>query len=180
MVEDELLKLKFKCGSREALCRIYQKYHNHLLTLAMGLLNDVNLAEDVLHDVFVSFAKSAENFRLRGSLKSYLATSVVNRARDRIRAKRRERVRLHDMDVLASGSNGPEQSVICTEESLRVNCAIAQLPYEQREVIILRLNGRMKFKEIAGLQGVSVNTIQGRYRYGLKKLRSILNGEVKK
>jgi DNA-directed RNA polymerase specialized sigma24 family protein len=38
----------------------------------------------------------------------------------------------------------------------------------------------MKFREIARLHGISVNTIQGRYRYGLNKLRSILDGEVKK
>jgi RNA polymerase sigma-70 factor (ECF subfamily) len=57
---------------------------------------------------------------------------------------------------------------------------LAELPSEQREVIILRLKGEMKFKEIAKLQGVSVNTIQGRCRYGLNKLRSILDGEVEK
>jgi len=38
----------------------------------------------------------------------------------------------------------------------------------------------MKFRQIAQLQGVSVNTIKGRYRYGLTKLRSILNGEMEK
>ncbi|MHC4621504.1 MAG: RNA polymerase sigma factor, partial [Planctomycetota bacterium] len=86
MIEDEVLKWKFKCGSRDALRRIYEKYQDYLLTLAMALSNDVNAAEDVLHDVFVSFAESAESFKLRGSLKNYLATSVVNRARDRIRA----------------------------------------------------------------------------------------------
>jgi RNA polymerase sigma-70 factor (ECF subfamily) len=61
-----------------------------------------------------------------------------------------------------------------------VNKAITQLPYEQREVIILHLKAGMKFREIAKLQSVSVNTIQGRYRYGLNKLRSILDGEVQK
>jgi RNA polymerase sigma-70 factor (ECF subfamily) len=50
----------------------------------------------------------------------------------------------------------------------------------QRDVIVLRLKGEMKFREIATLYGVTVNTIQGRYRYGLNKLRSVLNGEVEK
>ena len=180
MIEDELLKLRFKCGSKEALRRIYEKYLNSLLTLAMALLNDVNAAEDVVHDVFVSFAKSTEHFRLRGSLKSYLATCVINRARDRIRRNKRQPVRLAESDLMISESIGPEESVICSEESLQLNRAIAKLPDEQREVIILRLKGPMKFKEIAKLQGVSANTIQGRYRYGLKKLRSILDGEVEK
>ena len=180
MIEDEVLKWRFKCGSREALRCIYEKYLNDLLTLAMALLNDVNEAEDVVHDVFVSFAKSAEDFRLRGSLKSYLTTCVVNRVRDRIRANRRRPARLDESEPKSCGTNGPEQSIICSEESQRLNRALAELPSEQREVIILRLKGEMKFKEIAKLQGVSVNTIQGRYRYGLNKLRSILDGEVEK
>ena len=180
MIEDELLKLRFKCGSKEALCRIYEKYLNYLLTLAMALLNDISTAEDVVHDVFVSFAKSAEDFKLRGNLKSYLATCVINRARDQIRANQRQAIRLGKSDSVSSSSNGPEQSVIYREEARRLNVSIAQLPDEQREVIVLRLKGKMKFREIAKLQGTSVNTILGRYRYGLNKLRSILNGEVEK
>jgi len=180
MIEDELLKWQFKRGSREALRRIYEKYLNNLLTLAMALLNDVNTAEDVVHDVFVSFAKSAEYFKLRGSLKSYLATCVINRARDQIRTNQRQPTKLNELDLKSSDSNEPEQAVMCSEESEQLNQAIAQLPDEQREAIILHLKGEMKFKEIAKLQDVSVNTIQGRYRYGLNKLRSILNGEVEK
>jgi RNA polymerase sigma-70 factor (ECF subfamily) len=180
MLEDELLKWRFKCGSREALSRIYEKYLNSLLTLAMALLNDTGAAEDVVHDVFVSFAKSPEDFKLHGSLKSYLGTCVINRARDRLRAKQRFSAGLDKIDSTNSDINRPIQSVIYSEESRRLNDAIAQLPAEQREVIILRLKGEMKFKEIARLQGVSISTIQGRYRYGLDKLRSILDGEVEK
>ena len=57
---------------------------------------------------------------------------------------------------------------------------MARLPYEQREVVILHLRAGMKFRQIAKLQDISINTIKGRYRYGLDKLRSILNGEVEK
>jgi DNA-directed RNA polymerase specialized sigma24 family protein len=50
----------------------------------------------------------------------------------------------------------------------------------EREVIVLHLQGGLKFGEIAQSQNVSVNTVQSRYRYGLNKMRSILDGEVKK
>jgi RNA polymerase sigma-70 factor (ECF subfamily) len=82
--------------------------------------------------------------------------------------------------LTGSQANEPDQSVICGEESRQLNDAIAQLPDEQREVIILHLKGEMKFREIARLQGASISTIQGRYRYGLDKLRSLLDGEVEK
>lgn len=58
MFEDQVLKWKFKRGSDEALTLIYEKYLNSMLTLAMGLLNDAAAAEDVVQDVFVSFAQS--------------------------------------------------------------------------------------------------------------------------
>jgi len=175
-----LLKWKFKCGSKDALRRIYEKYLDYLLTLTMALLNNASSAEDVVHDVFVSFAKSAEEFKLSGSLKYYLATAVCNRARDQIRAKKRQPARLDESDPVISSSDDPEQSVIYSEESQRLNEAVAQLPQQQREVVVLHLKGEMKFREIAKLQGESINTILGRYRYGLNKLRSILNGEVEK
>jgi RNA polymerase sigma factor (sigma-70 family) len=180
MIEDELLKWKFKRGSKDALRRIYEKYLDYLLTLTMALLNDASSAEDVVHDVFVSFAKSAGRFKLAGSLKSYLATAVCNRARDQIRANKRQQAKLDESDPVSISSDEPEQSVIYSEESQRLNDAVAKLPDLQREVVVLRLKGGVKFREIAKLQGESINTILGRYRYGLNKLRSILDGEVER
>ena len=55
---------------------------------------------------------------------------------------------------------------------------IAQIPKEQREVIGLYMQGEMSLREIARIQDASVSTVRGRYRYGLSKLRSLLNSEV--
>ncbi len=177
MLEDELLKLRFRRGSREALARIYEKYLDSMLTLAMGLLNNTAEAEDVVHDVFVSFAKSAHDFRVRGSLSGYLATSVVNRVRDRRRRRRREACKDERLRV-STESAEPGQQVIVTEQAARLNQAVAELPDDQREVILLRLKAGMRFRDIARLQQVSINTALGRYRYGLNRLRATLNGEV--
>ncbi len=178
MLEDKLLKWKFKRGSRQALQRIYEKYEGCLLTLATALLYDVNTAEDVVHDVFVSFAQSSEKLRLEGSLKSYLATCVVNRARNEMRIRKRRPCVLDNVSLPSSDSNGPECSAVSKEGSQKLSGAMAQLPYEQREVIMLHLQGGMMFTQIAKLQNVSVNTLRSRYRYGLDKLRSLLNTEM--
>ncbi len=53
--EDKVLIWRFKCGSKDALRLIYEKYEDHLLTLATALLNNVSDAEDVVQDVFVRF-----------------------------------------------------------------------------------------------------------------------------
>jgi len=181
MLEDKLLIWRFQGGSRDAFRRIYEKYESFLLTLAANLLGDGSAAEDVVQDVFVSFVQSVESFRLRGSLKSYLATCVANRARDCIRKRQRHRtIAVNDAGQMISDINGPVQLVINSEELQKLRYAMTQLPYDQREAIVLHLNGDLKFRQIAKLQKVSIKTAQSRYRYGLAKLRSNLNGEVKK
>jgi RNA polymerase sigma-70 factor (ECF subfamily) len=178
MIEDELLKWKFKAGNKDALQRIYEKYRDYLLTLAMALVNDAGLAEDIVQDVFVTFAQSIGTFKLRGSLKSYLATCAVNRCRDQIRANNRRPLSLGEDTPMQSDFCPPDRRMISDEQSRQVADAMAQLPYEQREVIALHLNAAMKLRHIARLQNVSVSTVKGRYRYGLQKLRSALNGRL--
>jgi RNA polymerase sigma factor (sigma-70 family) len=179
-LEDKLLILRFKHGSSEALRRIYEKYRLYLLKLAVALLHDVSLAEDVVHDVFVSFVQSADDFKINGSLKAYLRTCVLNGARNKARSGQvRNYVEISQAGPIPSNQNGSDQWAILKEESMRISNALVQVPFEQREVVVLHLHGGMKFREIAKLQAVSTKTVQSRYRYGLNKLRSILNSEIK-
>jgi len=178
MLEDRLLILKLKQGSDKAFCRLYDKYKDALFTLATSLLNDRASAEDVVHNVFVAFMESIERFEYRGSLRGYLGVCVVNRARNRIKAKKPCLVDMEESVFPASQDSGPEYRLIRTEQASRVNEALARLPYEQREVVALHLKESMTFRAIADLQKESINTIQSRYRYALKKLCLLLNGEV--
>jgi RNA polymerase sigma-70 factor (ECF subfamily) len=147
--------------------------------LAKGLLGDQAEAEDVVHDVFVAFARSAGQFRLTGSLRGYLATCVSNRARDKIRARIRRADAQSPETPRVSDIDNPARRAIEAEELTRLRQALHRIPFEQREAILLHLRGGLKFREIAKRQGVSIGTLHGRYRYGLNKLRSLLNNEVK-
>jgi RNA polymerase sigma factor (sigma-70 family) len=178
MIEDELLKVRFKLGSEDALRRIYEKYLNYLLGVAMAFLNDAHAAEDIVHDVFVSLAQSASQFRLHGNLKHYLATCVANRARDRLRAGKRHGNPPAMTVEPEAPSDVPEQTLIYAERAQQIYAALAQLPDEQREAVVLRIMAGMRFKQIAAAQDASFVAVQARYRRGLDKLRSILNGRL--
>jgi RNA polymerase sigma-70 factor (ECF subfamily) len=182
MLEDKRLVWKFNRGDLDALRGIYEKYKDDLVTLAAALLTDVSSAEDVVHDVFVSFIRSSGKFRLTGSLKGFLATCVANNARNRNKAgQRRYGVALDEAGPpAAADSASPDVRAIFGEELRQLTRALEQLPYEQREVLILHVHSGMNFRTIARQQGVSINTTQGRYRYALDKLRSMLDGEVEK
>ena len=113
-------------------------------------------------------------------MKSYLAVCVANRARNANKAKQQRNVALDKVADMASNAPSPDQSVIHDEELQQLAETMQLLPYEQREAVTLHLQGGTKFKEIARLQNVSLKTVFSRYRYGLNKLRSILNSEVEK
>lgn len=179
MLEDRLLIRRFNRGDTAALCRVYEKYRDDLLKVAVALLNDRSGVEDVLHDVFVDFAQSTGHFQLRGSLKGYLAICVANRARDHNRRlQRREAATAGNAGYVPAAADGPEHGAIGRELAARLDAAMAQLPDDQREAVVLHLQSRMRFREIAKLKGISVNTALSRYRYGLDKLRLSLNGEI--
>ncbi len=179
MLEDRYLILRFNRGDRSALHRIYDKYKDDLVSLAAALLLDVSLAEDVVHDVFIAFLSSAERFRLTGSLRGYLATCVANRARNANKAaRRRHGTALDNVPEMACDAPAPEQTAIFGEQFRRLTGALQQLPYEQREVLLLRSHSSLRFAAIARTQGVSINTAQGRYRYAVDKLRSMLDSEA--
>jgi len=180
MLEDRVLLWRFKRGSTESLEKIYAKYETYLITVATALLNNTHAAEDVLHDFFVSFVTSPDRVRLDGNLKAYLATCVANLARNRIKRRQLEPTALDEDAAVRSTALAPDLLAIKKEETSILNRALAHLPYEQREVVVLHLQGNLKFTEIAKLRGTSVNTVRSRYRYGLDKLRSQLNGQVNK
>jgi RNA polymerase sigma-70 factor (ECF subfamily) len=79
---------------------------------------------------------------------------------------------------LESDFEPPDGRVLSDERSRLVARALARLPEEQREVIALHLNGQLKLREIAKLQDVPLTTVRGRYRHGIERLRSILNGRL--
>lgn len=181
MLEDKLLILKLRRGSKDALRVIYEKYRDDLLRLAAGLLNERSKAEDVIHDVFADFVSTSRNFTLTGSLRGYLTTCVANKARNINRTISRQRaVSLNELEPTVSNIPRPDEWIIVDEQFQQLCNAMTQLPYEQREVVLLHIQGAMKFKEVAKLQDTSIKTVLSRYRYGLEKLRSILNGKVTK
>lgn len=179
-IDEKILVWRFNRGSKDALKMIYEKYKDDLLGLAITLLRDRSLAEDIVHDVFVSFAGTTGSFHLSGTLKGYLSTCVANAARDRNRLMSCRDVGLDAAEAMNRDSGNPVEHAIDSEQSGRLTQLLGRIPYDQREVIVLHLHQEMRFKEIAEALGISINTVQSRYRYGLDKLRFIVSSMVTK
>ena len=171
----ELLKAA-GTGDRRAFETIYARHKDLLYTVACHLLRDQSAAEDVLHDVFVSLARNAGSLQLTKSLSSYLVSSCINRCRDLGRRKGVEPA-LDPACEAPSECDSPANLAELRDESSRIHGAVSGLPPEQREVLVLRVFGQWKFREIAEQLSISINTAQSRYRYALDSLKRRLAGQ---
>jgi RNA polymerase sigma-70 factor (ECF subfamily) len=178
MWDDKRLVRELKHNRPEALERIYMRYRDDMLALALSLAGNQTVAEDAVHDVFVAFARAGRHLQVRTNLKGYLLTAIANRMRSLARSRQRCARSSDEASLATHQTQGPDERVMATENSEVMEQALACLPADQREVIVLHLQADMTFRQIARSQGVSVHTAHSRYRYGLTKLRTLLNGEV--
>ena len=179
MLEDRIFVWRAKHGSRKAMGDLYEKHVDRLVTIAAHLLGDGHFAQDVVHDVFVAFARDMGTFRLTGNVQSYLTKCVVNRCRDEQRRLRRRRTTtLDEMAPVADPAMEPWRAAAQGEQLAMVYRALGNLPDSLREVVTLRLHGGLTFREVAKLQQVPVDTAKSRYRYALERLRRTFNQEI--
>jgi len=178
MLDDALLIWRLKRGRVDALREIYDRHKAGLLKLAISLTGDVGLSEDVVQDVFVKLAESRDRIGIQGSLRNYLFACTVNRIRSLRRHEQCLRQTPLDGEQEISARPGPEHWAVLNEQMQHLQAALAQLPPEQREAVALHFEAGLGFRQIARIQGSSVHTSHGRYRYGIDKLRQLLNGEV--
>ena len=172
MTEDQQLLKALNQGETAEWRQVYLKYKDDLPTVAHSMVCDINTAEDCLQEAFVSLV--SDRCRVSSNLKGYLLSCVVNRARDHLRRRNAQSDCQVNMSALCIDATDPANLLAESNEIRVVICALDKLPAEQREVIVLHLQGDMKFRQIAEMLDISINTAQSRYRYGMEKLRQLL------
>jgi RNA polymerase sigma-70 factor (ECF subfamily) len=152
---------------------IYNLYGESMYRyLSIKLGSEVD-AEDVLQSVLCRLVRYSLRMRLARYPRAFVFCVARNEAIRFLKNKicAANQVRTFDEISQAIGKTvaGPD------EESTRlISKALALLPAEQREVIILKVFEGLTFREIAGACGESQNTVASRYRYGLQKLRAVV------
>jgi RNA polymerase sigma-70 factor (ECF subfamily) len=151
--------------------RIHDEHVTAMYRLGLALLRDEAAVRDLLQDVFVKLAEGRVSEVEITDERSYLLRMVRYGALDRLR---REKVR-RDHAAGASAelfnrSPDPDREAF----RLQLEQALAGLPGEQREVVVLKLWEERTFDEISRICGIPLNTAASRYRYGLDKLRALL------
>jgi RNA polymerase sigma factor (sigma-70 family) len=165
-------------GALEAL---YDRYGRVAWSLARRILTDGPLAEGVVQEVFLSLWRDAGRFDPgRGSVATYLLSLTHHRAVDVVRREENLRRRLGPEEAASVGLGGgdpgqrAEDDPGLEERHARVLAALAELPEEQREALLLAYFGGYTQREIASLAGVPLGTVKTRMAAGMRKLRDTL------
>ena len=167
-------------GDEAAFARVYDRYGAILLGLMLRILRSRAEAEDVLQEVFLQVWQQARSFNpARGRAFTWLATLARSRAIDRLRAvDSRERAAqrsAEDGPPPAAESQGwADEEAIRAERAEAVRAALAELPEEQRQVLVLAYLDGMSQSEIAAAKNQPLGTVKTRTRTGLKKLSESL------
>jgi RNA polymerase sigma-70 factor (ECF subfamily) len=156
---------------------LYDRYGEkmyHYLALRLGSAED---AEDILQEAFCRLARYSVRWALIRSPQAFIFKVLRNEANRHLARHIKQRA----SDQANSEGFGGFASVIERPDgnsATVVARALAELPDDQKEIIILKIFQDLTFKEIASICGLSINTAASRYRYGIDKLRAFLEGKV--
>jgi len=189
MDSSELADLVAACkkGDQRAYDRLIGVYSPRLYGYLLRLVGRREDAEDLLQEVFLRLVRAMEGYRHDGQLTAYLFRIATNVVRDWHRRRKVRPRQVSGSEVvdaeqgmglegqLAGDGPAPDASMIQSERAEALNSALARLPDEQRQVILLRHFSQMPFGEIADLLQCPVGTVLARAHRGLKRLRELID-----
>ncbi len=175
---DENLLWAFQQNNIEALEEFYDRHQSIALAVAYRVLEDRELAEDVLQEAFLAVWRQAGSFNPeRGRVRAWFLSIVRHRAIDVTRGRSFAKERL-SLDELAIEAAYPDAWQELSEklDGEQIKGAVDALPSVQRETVMLAYFRGLTHREIADRTGVPLGTVKGRMRLAMQKLRSLLEG----
>jgi RNA polymerase sigma factor (sigma-70 family) len=175
---DEALMLAWAAGDTGAFEGLYARHRVPLFRFLLGQLHDRPLAEEIHQDVWQRVITARVGWRPDAAFSTWLYRIAHNRLNDHWRAQRHRPPAPADADLRTAGLADPDdpERVASRDQSRgQILQALAELPEEQREAVLLRLQQELSLEEIGRITGVGRETVKSRLRYALDKLRARLN-----
>lgn len=176
-VTDSDLARELADGREEALEVLYDRYGRLAYSVAMRVLDDPGLAEDVVQEAFVKIWEAAARFDPgKGTLRTWLLVSVRRRSIDHLRGRHGRWRELAEVpgETPAPESSEPWHEVSVTLERKAVVEALGCLPPEQRQAVELAYFGGYSHSEISRMTRIPLGSVKGRLRLALEKMHSYL------
>jgi RNA polymerase sigma-70 factor (ECF subfamily) len=170
-------------GDEQAFRQLVERHQDRIFGYLMGMVKDRAVANDLFQDTFVRVINAMQDgsYSQEGKWLSWVMSIARNAAIDHMRKQKKWADLPHDPDegrsfweTLEDDAPPADEELHRAEQREWLDEHIEQLAPEQREVLLLRQETDLTFREIATLQDVSINTALGRMRYALKNLRKMM------
>ena len=180
MTDEQLVKAYAK-GDNEAFDTLLKRHQERIFNYILCIIKNEDIANDIFQETFVKAILTIKQGRYteNGKFPAWISRIAHNLIIDYYRQEKSENLQsadLDDVDVLNRKELCEEtiEDVIITDQIREdVKYLIKELPHLQREVLKMRYDQNLSFKEIAEITGVSINTALGRMRYAILNLRRL-------
>jgi len=183
---DELLMLRVRDGEVEKLGVLYERHRTPLFNFFVRLTGSSPMSEDLVHDVFLRMLKYRYTFEAGNQFTSWMYQVARNAHFDCWRKRQREvsleAEGMDGRDAVPSPDPAPDLELRQSQEVTLLQTALAGLPLESREVLVLSPFQNLKYEEIARIMDCGVGAVKMRVHRALKELRenfSRLTGETR-
>jgi RNA polymerase sigma-70 factor (ECF subfamily) len=186
--DEELVTAYLEEDDEQAFRRLVERHQDRIFGYLMGMVKDRAVANDLFQETFERVIKAMQGERgsydPQGQWLSWVMSIARNAAIDHTRRQKKWKEVPQDeddgrsfWDTLEDDSPYADEQLHRAEQREWLDEHIEQLAPEQREVLLLRQETDLTFREIAELQDVSINTALGRMRYALKNLRKMMGAD---
>jgi RNA polymerase sigma-70 factor (ECF subfamily) len=176
---------RLRDGDNTAMAELYDRYFDRVYSLVFNQVDrNKEIAEDIVQETFLAALKSAKGFKGRSSAYTWLCSIAYHKVADHYRRQSRERKRMVsgiDVDTVDDEENPgrqpqPDSLIESAETRQVVNEALSRLPWDYRQVLILKYVEEMSVQEISQVMDRSPKSIEGLLTRSRKALQTQLEG----
>lgn len=174
---DEDLMLAYGADDGAAFEQLYARHRGGLFRFLQRQVHDQALAEELFQDIWQRVIQARTRYRPDARFSTWLYQIAHNRLGDHWRAAKHRPAAPEDAELRIEREpdpQTPERQLSTFEERRRLQLALAELPDDQREVVLLRLEQELSLDVIGQITGVGRETVKSRLRYAMDKLRARL------
>ena len=175
---DETLMLAYASGDASAFEQLYARHRGPLYRFLLRHLRDAALADEFFQDTWQRVIAARQGWKPEAAFGTWLYRIAHNRLNDHWRALKHRPPAPEDAEARTErvpDPDTPERQLSQFEQRRRLQLAMDELPPEQREVLLLRLEQELTLEEIGEITGVGRETVKSRLRYAMDRLRTRLN-----
>ncbi|QGW66967.1 RNA polymerase sigma factor [Lysobacter soli] len=176
--DDDVLMRAWAAGDAASFELLYARHRGSLYRFLLRQLRDPALADEFFQDVWQRVIAARQGWKPEAAFRTWLFRIAHNRLNDYWRGLKHRPAAPEDADERAArvpDPSSPERELSEFEQRRRLQLAIEELPDEQREVVLLRLEQELSLEEIGAITGAGRETVKSRLRYAMDKLRARLN-----